>query len=519
MTTMASTFQNSGKQTRLLFFLIFICAILLRLYLVTLDMNVLLDQGLVQDDAFYYYVIARHIIEHGHSSFDGLNLTNGYHPLWQAICLPVFYLWSGDTAVRVMLGIASFFDLLSIILFYKILCRMINSPYVVLSGVAILAFHGTIIRTWFNGLETALSIFSLLLLLDYFLTTKLKKLPSLKDHVWFGCIAAFAFLSRTDNAVIIVTVFSFLYLPLLFSKKEIANGSAACAILLLLVSPWLIWNMVHFGSIVQISGQIHDNTWLVNSLTTNQKTYMEVFFELLTSMSFIRIVFEKMFSPLSYVPLPGTVYFFILSFFIFRGKNNENFRNGISKTLPFLTGVVLLFLYHTCVRHFVRGWYNAPVLLVLTMLVCLLLDVMVTKIKSDVGNQSVLPVTGTVLLLFFSPYYYTRSPQNMTLDPRIAAAQWINENTDPQAIVGAANAGIMGYYTRRTVINLDGVVNEQAFHARLANQLHQYIQETRINYLADHKGSIAYLCKENSFYSCTRADNLQSSTWVMRVNR
>ncbi|SDR40841.1 hypothetical protein SAMN05519103_02762 [Rhizobiales bacterium GAS113] len=36
----------------------------------------------LEDDAYYYTVIARNIAQSGISSFDGQTLTNGYHPLW-----------------------------------------------------------------------------------------------------------------------------------------------------------------------------------------------------------------------------------------------------------------------------------------------------------------------------------------------------------------------------------------------------------------------------------------------------
>lgn len=36
----------------------------------------------LEDDAFYYTVIAHHIAQSGVSTFDGQTLTNGYHPLW-----------------------------------------------------------------------------------------------------------------------------------------------------------------------------------------------------------------------------------------------------------------------------------------------------------------------------------------------------------------------------------------------------------------------------------------------------
>lgn len=38
------------------------------------------------DDAFYYFQIARHLARGHGSTFDGIHLTNGYHPLWLLLC-------------------------------------------------------------------------------------------------------------------------------------------------------------------------------------------------------------------------------------------------------------------------------------------------------------------------------------------------------------------------------------------------------------------------------------------------
>ena len=40
-----------------------------------------------QDDAFYYLVIARNLVLHGLLSFDGVHVTNGFHPLWMGIVI------------------------------------------------------------------------------------------------------------------------------------------------------------------------------------------------------------------------------------------------------------------------------------------------------------------------------------------------------------------------------------------------------------------------------------------------
>jgi len=507
---------DTEKERHIIFLLIIFAAVILRIYILSLDMNILLDQGLVQDDAFYYYVIAHHIIEQGQSSFDGINLTNGYHPLWQAITLPVFYFSHGNAAVRTILGIASFLDLISIFIFYKILQRVIKNKYVILTGVAILAFHGTIIRTWFNGLETALSIFSLLWLLHQFVCIRQAGTTSLKDHLWLGVIAAISFLSRTDNAIIIFCIFLFLYLPPALSKKEWRYGLTASTVFIALISPWLLWNIIHFGSIVQISGKIRDNTWLTNGMPVERPLLDQLLYGVSSSITPMKIVFEKMFSPTFLKISLGYIYFclFALSLF-FAQRNHLSLRKNLYLFIPFIAGVLVLFLYHTGVRHFVRGWYNATILLIFTLVICLVLD----EIKPFAKFHKIqFFIILAAQLILYSPYSYTKSPKEIRLDDRVAIAEWINTNTPPDAIIGAANAGIMGYYSNRTVINLDGVVNERAFDARISNQLQQYIRDAQISYLADHKNSITHLCESNPYYTCIPADNLGRSTQVVRIN-
>ncbi len=41
----------------------------------------------VEDDFFYYTVVAQNIVDVGRSTYDGVTLTNGYHPLWMIVCV------------------------------------------------------------------------------------------------------------------------------------------------------------------------------------------------------------------------------------------------------------------------------------------------------------------------------------------------------------------------------------------------------------------------------------------------
>jgi hypothetical protein len=67
----------------------------------------------------------------------------------------------------------------------------------------------------------------------------------------------------------------------------------------------------------------------------------------------------------------------------------------------------------------------------------------------------------------------------------LEAARWLEDNTDPDARIGSFNAGIFGYFSERTVINLDGVVNEDAYRARRDGRTVEYVCAQGIRYLVD----------------------------------
>jgi len=58
---------------------------------------------LLYDDAYYYFGVARNLAAGHGSTFDGIHSTNGYHPLWCWLLVPVFALVDDPgRAVRVI---------------------------------------------------------------------------------------------------------------------------------------------------------------------------------------------------------------------------------------------------------------------------------------------------------------------------------------------------------------------------------------------------------------------------------
>lgn len=67
------------------------------------------------------------------------------------------------------------------------------------------------------------------------------------------------------------------------------------------------------------------------------------------------------------------------------------------------------------------------------------------------------------------------------------AAVWVRQNTEPDAVLAMKDAGIFGLFSQRSVINLDGLVNNMEYQEALRQKrLHQYLAERKVGYLAQH---------------------------------
>ena len=90
-----------------------------------------------------------------------------------------------------------------------------------------------------------------------------------------------------------------------------------------------------------------------------------------------------------------------------------------------------------------------------------------------------------VAVVFYGPQsddWVLRLPHRQNM---LSAARWLEANTDEEARIGSYNAGILGYFSDRTVVNLDGVVNEDAYRARRDGKTVEYVCGNQIDYVVD----------------------------------
>ncbi len=196
--------------------LIFFVVLLSQLWIVFIPSNNLLN-WFSTDDAFYYYKVAQNIGEGKGSTFDGVNLTNGYHPLWMLICIPVFLLARYDLILplRCITLVCVVLTSLTGVVLFMLLKRVLRSKYIATASAFVFSFLPVIHnKVFMGGLESNLNAFSIVLLL-----LKASDLSERRGEAKFwdffsvGLIAAFSILSRLDNIFLCFIVGIWLLFP------------------------------------------------------------------------------------------------------------------------------------------------------------------------------------------------------------------------------------------------------------------------------------------------------------------
>jgi len=175
----------------------------LHFYAATADPYAFPNHWFVRDDAYYYFKVAQNIVEGHGSTFDGINVTNGYHPLWMLVCIPIFALAKYDLILplRILLMVVAVIHAATSVMIYRLIRNHLSHAVAILAAV-FWSFDSYIHSTIYKmGLETPIAIFFIVLVI--YVLAKFEKewrasQPPLKRFAWLGLVAALAMFSRLD---------------------------------------------------------------------------------------------------------------------------------------------------------------------------------------------------------------------------------------------------------------------------------------------------------------------------------
>jgi hypothetical protein len=434
------------------------------------------------DDCFYYMIVAKHFSERHISSFDGVTVTSGYHPLWMWLCALIYGLRGrlDLTYVRCCMALALCISgsILLATLRYALKYRRNG----LLWALALAASSYSALNNGLTAMEWPLVLLCWMLLHCILLRRSADALQREPGTIYLAAfaVAALGSLSRSDFGLIPA---SYLAAAILFGRRQHAwsyarraavatSGSLAGLVLVFL------YNHRMTGSWLQGSAEVK---------------------RLLASVT----------SPFN--PIPGAWQFLRVMFYLppldlEAGIKAELLRRGIGILLAALA-LILLLLFRFLRRA--AGHEFACTAAIAGVAAYLVLDGFNTQATYGWYTAA---VTGFVVLL--AARFFDRIPARVAaciaiplLLANMAAAEWFGGNArsqleevatgkalraqHPGATMGGGDVGKPSFYNDGAVFNLDGLMNNEVLPYLERGEIHCYILKRKIEYLSDI-GSVTY---------------------------
>jgi len=446
------------------------------------------------DDTFYYLTIARNAVEGAGFTFDGIAPTNGFHPLWMALILPIVRAIPDDIAiVHGVLTLSAILDTLSVYLLYRICLDLTSRPFVARTTAALYACTPLLLSNAgpMNGLETACNVASLLLLLRVHIMLLGRHDLSLRDVLAYGVVTGLALLARTDNIVLVVL----LYLHgLLIGRRGRLFGSLAVASLLLL--PWMLWSWSAVGTVFQTSG-VSIGYFARRSFEAMGWGTMDYAVQFAKNLAAVLWYAPIAHAPIVTVPLLGaaTVVSVVARLRTIPVPVQRELpldrRRGL--LLVLVASIVLFLLVQTARLGYMRSWYYLSTLPAAMILFSVLIDDGLCVLERLRPRR--LPVVrgGVVVIAVVAVAVgvAARWGGGTGETEKYLVARALNSRIPSGARIGAWNSGLYGFFFHRgTVVNLDGVANNRVYPHIRSGTVGRYCRSLGIGYLVDDHGTL-----------------------------
>jgi hypothetical protein len=469
-------------------FLVIGAGFALSLALALAPFNVLL-RNTIPDDSFYYLQIARNIVHGFGSSFDGQTLANGYHPLWLLMLIPIYHLFSTgvvmDTApIHAALAVEAFLNGLVGVILLAILKRYTQSSWIQALALLSWFFNPFNLYAMENGLETAVSIFFISLFI--LVAIRAREIQTHNRLIIVGIVGGLMMLARLDNVFYFLMFLSWLlyeYGWLEGFKRALTAGIPASIV----VSPYLVWNYVTFGMFFTSASE-------ATTMVEHQLIVQDHGPSILQKIKAVIYISDYTLRQIATQTGAPSVFFVLVGLsagmFMQAAESTRRLLRHVPIEWFLFGGFALNFIANASIRWSPREWYFIPLHLFMALWIAWLLEYLRVrqKIRMDVLAVCVL-LTASLFYINWSKNLKNGYDTSLTM---LQATLWMNENVPEGATLGAWNAGIAGYFSTHRLVNLDGLVNNDAFNAIKARNEWAYIKAARIDYISDFEGRVEY---------------------------
>ncbi len=411
----------------------------------------------VLDDSFYYLQVARHMAAGHGSTFDGVEPTNGYHPLWLWLLVPIQRLVADPIAsMRAALLLSGALGLTSLVVIGRILTRVGAAAAV---PIALLVFAWPrLAKQTTSLLETPLVLLLYLLVFDALLSFDLSRR---RARVALGALLGLACLARLDSVFLLAAFAVFAALdgrePKLLGRAQRVFEPLFVAGLFL--TPYLIWNLTVFGHLQPISGAMKSSFPQPGLQLEPWRAFPEFVLLLLAGGVFLGVALlrrERWLQVLGLFGMAALLHALYTALFMVWGVDVWHF----TLLLP-IALLGLPWAFEQALRATFRG-------------------------RRGLGLARWVVLTVGVAAAFALQTRSLQLREGRHLDVTRGLALWARDSLPADAVFAGTDTGVFAYFSGRTTVNLDGLINNYRYRdALLSGRFREYLDERGVDYIFD----------------------------------
>lgn len=468
----------------------------------------------VIEDMGYYLTAANNYAGGRGVTLDGANATNGFHPLWFVVLVTLRMVPGpiGDaTMVHVALTICGLCFIATAWLIGREIGR--QAPDLLIPFAALFLCNYRLVSLPMGGLETALS--GLTVTTVAVAASRWLNRWTVGRSVALGALLGLAYLARLDALLLGLIVLSWL---LYHARRAEQRGQMRLVLLSGVVSaafllPWFIysWRTVHGllprsgNAILQWSPSPWNPPWTLESLN-------HAFRQTVVNPSGH---IANVFGVWPFINGPGlsrrsgalvlAAALSVLMYAAWRQRRDDGVRR--------LAWIPLYALCHA--TYYLQFSANPRYLYPVIVLLFYFSFVVIGAVIRQHGETRTAPTLWLAAALLFAStsiagyqaYHrgfgaeYTQGMVGTIYDEIVP---WVSQQVPSSNRVGSFNGGVLSYLSGRTVVNLDGVMNDNAMKAIASDQLCSYIDTQGIDYIVDNDEAIDLFMDRDD--SCVRTD-------------
>jgi hypothetical protein len=457
--------------------------------------------SLIIDDTYYYLQTAWNAKVLGFVTFDGLHTTNGVQLLWFVI---IFLLAMLAKSKAVLL-----FSTLAVSFLLNGLCYLVilkigavlKQPILALFMASFWALQSLPFRIYSTGMENSLHALVFWCVIwqsvEFLIRVQKKERP----NFWgFAIVLVLVVWTRLDSALISAILFTFCVGMLAYSYRHnsrlfLERHSRALAGASFLAGLGLIVQLTAFrlmgDSFLPVSALIKTSGTGPGSDIESVDKLVGVFTLGMPS------ILQGRFPILALVALGISGILLVILARVAIRDHSDEMRSFLNLWLCLLVGEIIYYVYVAVSGVEYRPyfiWYRSPSFIfwiIAGSVIALFAFEYIALLKLPSNFIRWAPVGFSFVVFAVATYMFARSINftSKLYAARYGAALWIAENTSPDTIFAAWNTGQLGFFSNRTFINLDGVINNVDYYERVlrgSQPLTDYLSENKVEYIVDY---------------------------------